>query len=114
MNVFLKKVAAPFDKKVPACRKKTIDNPKEESITKEPFEEPITEDSKRTLSLKTFKRTVSRRYLKKTKSMRNLKRILSLRTVRSFRTLSDFSAANFFFGFLVIVYQRLGDGEKLS
>ena len=40
MNVFLKKVAAPFDKKVPACRKKTTDNPKEESITKEPFEEP--------------------------------------------------------------------------
>ena len=63
----------------------------------------LTEDSKRTLSLKTFKRTVSRRYL-----MRNLKRILSLRAVRSFRTLNDFSAAKFFFGFLVIVYQRWG------
>ena len=35
-------MAAPFDKKVPAYRKKWTDKPREESITEEPFEKPVT------------------------------------------------------------------------
>ena len=55
----MKKVVAPFDKKVPAYRKKRNDNAREETITKEPLEEPVTEEPKRTLPLMTIKRTLS-------------------------------------------------------
>ena len=56
----IKKVVAPFDKKLPAYWKKRTDNPREESISEEAFEEPITVDLKRTLSLRTIKSTLSR------------------------------------------------------
>ena len=73
---------------------KNTDDPREE-ITEDPEEEPITDGSKRILYL------------------RNLKRILSLKTLRGFRTLIDFCAAKkTFFGFLIMVYDRLGDGNN--
>ena len=71
MNVFLKiqcktehlslikKVIAPFDKKVLVHRKKRTDNPREESATEELFEQFITDDSKRTLSLRTIKNPIT-------------------------------------------------------
>ena len=36
-------------KKIAAWRKKSTDDPREESITEDPEEEPVSEDSKRTL-----------------------------------------------------------------
>ena len=74
---------------------------KEESITEDPEEEPFTEDSKRVLSPKNFKRTLS---------LRNLKRTLSLRILRSFR----FALQKALFRFLVMIYDRVGDGDKFS
>ena len=65
----IKKIVARFDKKMAAWRKKSIDDPREESITADPEEDSITEDSKKILSLRTLKRILS---------MRNLKRTLSL------------------------------------
>ena len=56
-SAFNKKVVAPFDRKVPAYCKKRTNNPREQSITEDPFEEPTTEDSKRTLLLRTIKVT---------------------------------------------------------
>ena len=41
------KLVARFDKKIVACRKKSTDNPREESITDDPEEEPTTDDSTR-------------------------------------------------------------------
>ena len=125
MNVFLKKVAATFDKKLSAYRKKRTNNPREESITKELLWRAYHWGLKMTLSQRTIKRTLWLRDLKKNlkKTLRNLKRTLSLdtlkrtlsmRTLRSFSTLDNFYATNFFFHFLVIVYDRVGDGEKFS
>ena len=85
--LLMKKVVAPFDKKVPVYRKKRTDNPRKESITENPFEEPITKKLKRTLSLRAIKRTLSLRNRKKTQSLRNVKRTLLL------RNLNDFCAA---------------------
>ena len=39
-SFFNKKVIARFDKKKAACRKKNIDDPREESIIEDPEEEP--------------------------------------------------------------------------
>ena len=98
-----------------ASSRKSTDNPREESIIEDPEEEPITEDLKRTLSLRPFRRT-----LKKTLSLKNLKRILSLwnleKTLRGrfSRTLNVFPLQKTLIYFLVIVYDRVGDGDKHS
>ena len=97
----MKKLGASFDKKVPAYRKKSTDNPREESITQKPFAEPITENSKKVPSLKTIYRTLSLRNLKKARLLGNLKRTLSLRTVKSFRTINDFCVVKSPFWFSV-------------
>ena len=81
------------------CRKKSTDDPREESITEDPEEEPITGDSRRTLSLRTLKRT------------------LLLRTLRGFSGSSGPSmtlASQKTLFFLVMVYDRVGDGDKHS
>ena len=63
---WLKKIVARSDKKLATWRKKSTDNPREESITAtDPEEDPITEDSKKTLSLRTLKRILSMRNLKR-------------------------------------------------
>ena len=68
-NMFLiKKIVARFDKKIVAWQKKSIDDPREESITADPEEHPITEDSNKTLLLRTLKRTLSMKNLKRTPS----------------------------------------------
>ena len=78
-------------------------------------EDPITEDHKDDpITYRSKKKTKSLRNLKRTLSLRTLKRTLSLRALTSVSTLNDFCAAKTFFGFLVIVYDRVGDGEKFS
>ena len=67
--------------------KKSHMDPKEGYINEDTEEEPITVDSKRTLSL---------------------------RTLRRFRTLNDFCAEKVSFGFLLMVCDRVGDGDKFS
>ena len=69
---------------------------------------------KKTLSLRNLKRTLSRKILKRNPSLRNLKRTLSLRTLKRFRILNEFCAAKSVFGFLVMVYDRVGNGDKFS
>ena len=83
-----------------AYRKKSTDDPREQSTTEDPEEEPFIDDSKRTILIRTLKMTLS---------LRNLKRTLSMRTLRSFKTLNDFP-----FCFLVVVYDREDDGDKFS
>ena len=63
---------------------KSVDDPREESIT-EGLEEVLeTEDTKRTVSLRTLIRNLS---------LRNLKRMLSMRTLKSLRILNEFCTA---------------------
>ena len=52
----IKKIIARFDKKIATWRKKSIDDPRGESITVDPEADPFTENAKRTLSLRTPKR----------------------------------------------------------
>ena len=78
--------------------KKSNDDPTEESITEGPEEGPITDDSKRTLSMRTIKTT------------------LSLNTLRGFLGTSGpsmtFASQKTLLFFLVMVYDRVGDGDK--
>ena len=64
--------------------------------------------------MRNLKNTQSLRNLKKTLSLRTLERNLSLSEFESFGTFNDFCAAKILFGFLVIVYDRVGDREKIS
>ena len=85
-----------FYTKIAICQKKRTSEPRQESITEDPEEEPFTEYSKRTLSLSTLKRT------------------LSPRTLRSFGTLNNLRTEKTLFGFLVIVNDRVDNGDKFS
>ena len=88
----------------------------EESITAYPKEEdPISEDSKKTLSLRTLKRILS---------MRNLKRTLITVKPKDNAINGDPQELQdpqwllrrklTLFGFLVMVYDRVDDGDKFS
>ena len=112
-------MVAHFDKRIVTYQNKKTDNPTEEPIIEDP--ESTSEDSKRTHSLRNLKRTLSLRHLKKSVLLRNLKRTLSPRTLRrtlslslrSFGTLNDFCVAKkLLFGFLMMVYDRVGDGDN--
>ena len=89
---------------------------REESITAYPKEEdPISEDSKKTLSLRTLKRILS---------MRNLKRTLITVKPKDNAINGDPQELQdpqwllrrklTLFGFLVMVYDRVDDGDKFS
>ena len=89
--------------------KKSIDDPREESITADSKEDPVTEDSKRALSMRTLKRILS---------MKNLKRILSLSPTDNSINVDPQELQDpqwllrrklTLFGFLVMVYDRVGD-----
>ena len=68
---------------------------REDPIVEDPKEYPINDKPKEGLSLW------------------NLKTTLSMKILRSFRTFNDFYATKLF-GFLVMVYDRVGDGDKFS
>ena len=111
----IKKVVAQFDKKIVAWRKKSTNDSKKESISANPEEEPIAEDSKKTLSLRTLKRILLNEKHKEDlitvnpkdspineepQEIQNPQWLL-----RRKKTL---------FGFLGMVYEREGDGDKVS
>ena len=103
-------MVAHFDKRIVTYQNKKTDNPTEEPIIEDP--ESTSEDSKRTHSLRNLKRTLSLRHLKKSVLPRTLRRTLSL-SLRSFGTLNDFCVAKkLLFGFLMMVYDRVGDGDN--
>lgn len=85
-------------------RKKKTDGSIQKSITKYFEDESITEDPKRTLSLRNLNRVLI--------SLRSLTRNLSLSTLRSFRSLNSFCAEETLFGFSIMVYDRVSDGDK--
>ena len=90
------KVAARFDKKAAVYGKKNTDDPREEYLTEDLEEKSNTEDSNRTLSLW------------------NLKRTLSLGPSRASEPSITFTLQKSLFGFLIILYHRVGDGDKFS
>ena len=101
--------------------KTSNDDQREESIIEDPEEEPVTGDSKRTLSLRTIKiGFLSLRTLKRTLSPENLKRNLLLwqlkRTLRepagASGTSITFTSQKVLLFYLVMVYDRAGDGDK--
>ena len=101
--------------------KKSNDDQREESITGDSEEDPVTGDSKRTLSLRTIKiGSLSLRTLKRTLSPENLKRNLLLwklkRTLRepagASGTSMTFTLQKSLLFYLVMVYDRVGDGDK--
>ena len=57
--VCIMQIISHVDEKIVACRKKSTENPREESISDNLEEEGIAENSDRNLSLKAFKRTLS-------------------------------------------------------
>ena len=114
-SVFDKKVGTLFDKKNSDMVEKEHWW-REESITACPKEEdPISEDSKKTLSLRTLKRILS---------MRNLKRTLITVKPKDNAINGDPQELQdpqwllrrklTLFGFLVMVYDRVDDGDKFS
>ena len=93
--------------------KKKTDGSIQKSITKYFEDESITEDPKRTLSLRNPKSTISLSNLNRVIiSLRSLTRNLSLSTLRSFRSLNSFCAEETLFGFSIMVYDRVSDGDK--
>ena len=86
---------------------------REESITACPKEEdPISEDSKKTSSLRTLKRTYSMRNLKRTLTVNSKDNAIN----RDPQELQDphslWRLKLTLFGFLVMVYNRVDDGDK--
>ena len=113
-SVFDKKVITRFDKKKMDIAKKQHWR-REESITACPKEEdPISEDSKKTLLLRTLRRILS---------MRNLKMILTVKPKDNAinwdpQELQDphwlWRLKLTLSGFLIMVYDRVDDGDKFS
>ena len=99
-------------RKKATCRKKKTDGSIQKFITKDFEDEPITEDPKRTLSLRNPKSALSLRNLNRVISQRSLTRNLLLSTLRSFRGLNSFCAEETLFGFSIMVYDRVSDGDK--
>ena len=77
-----------------------------------PWVEPIIEDSKRSLSRRTPKRTLSLKSLKKTLSLWNLKGTYQWGPSGTSAPSMTFAPQRTFFGFLVMVYHRVGYGDK--
>ena len=114
-HVFDKKAITQFDKKISNMAEKEH-LWREESVTADPeVEDPNSNDSKKTLSLRTLKRILS---------MRNLTRTLITvkpndNAINEHRQeLQDpqwlLRRKLTFFGFLVMVYNRVDDGDKFS
>ena len=109
----LKKSSSTFWwKKIVACRKKSTDDPREESITGDSEENPITEDAKRNRSLRTLKSTLSVRNLRRTLSLWNLKRTLPRGLAGTSGPLMTFASKRTLFGFLIIVRDKEGNLDK--
>ena len=106
----IKNIVARFDKKI----KKSIDDPREDSIAAEPEEDSITEDSEKTLSPRILKIILSMKNLKRTLSPWNLWTTLSMKIHRSFRTLNGYCVINKLTLFGNGMYDRVGDGDKIS
>ena len=65
------------------------------------------------LLMRTLRKSLLLEILKRILSQRNLKRTLSMRVLRGFKTFNEFYTAKNFF-ILVMVYGRVGDGDKFS
>ena len=113
-HVFDKKVVTRFDKKNTHMAEKQYWS-REKSITACPKEKDrISEDSKKTQSLKTLKRILSMRNLKRTLTVKGKDNAIN----RDPKELQDphwlWCVKLTLFGFLVMVYDRVDNGDKFS